>query len=66
MTIKGVTIGDRFKQGKNIVCEVVDFNEIKSLTTGIVTGYMCIVKGVNTIASNTFDVPFSTVIRNKI
>lgn len=65
-TIKGVTIGDYFKQGKNLVCQVVDFHELKSVTTGESKGYICIAKGVNTMAKNEFDVPFATVIRNRI
>lgn len=66
MTIRNVTIGDRFKTGKNIVSEVVDFYEKKSMVTGEVIGHICIAKGVNTFSTNTFDVPFSTVLINKI
>lgn len=35
MTIKGVTIGDKFTKGKNIKCEVIDFWEVKSCTKKI-------------------------------
>lgn len=65
-TYKNVTIGDCFKQGKNLVCQVVDFHEIKSVTTGENKGFLCIAKGVNTMAKNEFDVPFATVVRNRI
>lgn len=64
--IKGVKIGDKFRQGKNLSCEVVDFYEIKSVTTGESKGFQCIAKGIDTIANNLFEVPFSTVLRNKI
>lgn len=66
MEIKGVKIGDKFKNGKHMICEVVDFWEIKSTTTGRLIKHECIVKGVGTISSNEFEVPFATVVRNKI
>lgn len=66
MTISGVKIGDKFRQGKHAICEVVDFIELKSVTTGETKGYQCIVKGINSLATNTFDVPFATVARNRI
>lgn len=66
MTINNVTIGDKFKTGKNIVSQVVDFIEKKSMVTGEIVGYICIAKGVDTVAVNTFEVPFATVMRNKI
>jgi len=49
MKINGVSIGDKFKKG-NIINEVVDFYELKSLKTGTVIGYNCIAKGVGTIS----------------
>lgn len=66
MTIRNVTIGDKFKTGKNIVSEVVDFLEQKSIVSGEIIGYVCIAKGVDTFSVNTFEVPFTTVLRNKI
>lgn len=65
MTIKGATIGDRFKTGKHTTAIVCDFVEKKSLTTGEVVGYLCIAKSEG-LASNEFEVPFTTVLRNKI
>ena len=44
MTIKGVTIGDKFKNGKHLIAEVVDFYEKKSLVTNEIIGYECIAK----------------------
>ena len=68
MTINNVTIGDKFnsKANGNVVCEVVDFYEQKSIATGKVMGYICIAKGIDTFANNEFEVPFSTVVRFKI
>lgn len=65
MKINGVQIGDKFKTGKNIAAEVVDFLECKSIKTGETVHYKCIAKGLG-LASNTFEVPFSTVLRHKI
>ncbi len=66
MEIRGVKIGDKFIKGKVHICEVVDFYEVKSLVTGQVVEHLCIARGVNTLATNTFETPFSSVIRNKI
>lgn len=65
MKINGVSIGDKFKKG-NIINEVVDFYELKSLKTGTVIGYNCMAKGVGTISENVFEVPFATVMRFKL
>ncbi len=64
-TIKGVSIGDKFKNGKHLTAEVVDFYEKKSLVNGTVIGYECIAKSMG-LATNLFEVPFTTVLRNKI
>lgn len=66
MTIRNVSIGDKFIKGKVHICEVVDFYEVKSLVTGKVVEHLCIARGINTLATNTFETPFSSVIRNKI
>lgn len=69
MTIKGVTIGDRFHphgKGKIIVAEVVDILECKSLKTGAITGHICLAQNMNGLATNTYDVSFTTVLRFKI
>lgn len=68
ITIKGVSIGDKFlKDGKKcFLAEIVDILEYKSLLTGEVTGYVPIAKLINGLATNTFDVPFSMVLRWKV
>lgn len=64
--IKNVYLGDRFKTGKNTIAKVVDLREIKSIVTGLTTGYQCIAapEAPNTVGL--FEVPFSTVVRNRI
>lgn len=66
MTIRNVTIGDKFRSGKHLICEVVDFYEVKSMVNGNVVDCICVVKGINSLAKNEFTVPFSTVTRNRI
>lgn len=67
MTIRNVTIGDKFKpNNKHLIAEVVDFVETKSLVRNEVTGHICMAKLVNGIATNSFEVAFATVIRNKV
>lgn len=66
MTINNVTIGQKFKQGKYLVCEVVDFIEKKSMVSGEIVGYMCMATGINSLATNSFEVPFATVVRHQI
>ena len=66
MEIKGVKIGDKFKSGKNLTAKVVDFHIVTSLKSGKVVSYVCVAELVNALAKNEFDVPFATVIRNKI
>lgn len=53
-----------YKQSQ--ICEVVDFLECKSLEKDEIIKYICIVKWKNSLATNTFEIPFSTVVRNKI
>jgi hypothetical protein len=67
MTIQNVTIGDKFKvSGKNIIAEVVDFYEVKSMSTGKVFCYECIAQQINGLATNRFETSFAQVVRNKI
>ena len=66
MTINNVSIGQRFKHGKNLIAIVMDFYEVRSLTSNKVKQYICIAKLENSLATNLFDIPFSTVVRNKI
>lgn len=67
MTINmfGVSIGDKFKTGQKTSAVVIDILEKKSLANGSIIGYLCIAKGLG-IASNSFEVPFSTVKRGLI
>lgn len=64
--IRGVKIGDMFLSGKHILSMVVDFYEIKSMTENKIINYACIAKNISGNSTNKFEVPFTTVIRNKI
>lgn len=70
MTIKNVTIGDRFINPKDRksqrVSIVTDFVEKKSMKTGKVFDYECVCQKdfLGNILTST--VPFSTVVRNKV
>lgn len=66
--IHNVKIGDVFYErgSKNLKCKVIDFYEIKSVTTGKHIKYMCIAKGITGISENEFEVPFATVQRYKL
>jgi hypothetical protein len=66
MKINGVKIGDVFKYGKTSICEVADIRQIVSMKTNEIAGYQCIAVSTNGLARNLFEVPFSTVLRNKI
>jgi hypothetical protein len=66
MELRNVKIGDKFKNGKYLTAEVIDFYEVKSLTTGEIIKYECIAKSTNEMTIGTFSVPFTTVLRNKI
>ena len=67
MTVRGVTIGDRYtdRNGPHIF-EVVDFAETRSMLTGEVSKVMCVVRGLNTMSTNTHEVPFATVVRTRL
>jgi hypothetical protein len=65
MTINNVTIGDAFKTGKHTISKVVDFHKVTSLTTGEEIGYKCIAQATGA-ANNLHEVPFATVVRNKV
>ena len=66
MKLYNVEIGDKFKNGKHLIAEVVDFHKVCSYTNNDIVRWECIAKGINTLATNTFIVQFSTVVRNKI
>ena len=64
--VKGVSIGDRFKTGKYTEAQVVDILECRSMAlNGEVVRHICIARA-NGLANNEFEVPFSTVVRNRI
>lgn len=65
MTKNNVTIGDKFRTGKHTEAVVVDFHEVRSMISGEIVKYICIAQATG-IATNKFDVPFATVVRNKI
>lgn len=65
ITINNVSIGDKFKTGKHMEAVIVDFIEKHSMTTNQIVGYICIAKAKGQ-ASNHFEVPFATVVRNRI
>ena len=63
--INGISKGDRFNYKKGIyevvaVCHVIDSEN------GEILGRKCYARGVNTLATNTFEIPFSTVKLNLI
>ena len=64
--INGVKIGDVFQYKRSIKCKVVDFHVIMSVKSGKLIGYRCIAKGIGTMATNEFEVPFATVVRNRV
>ena len=66
MEIKGVKIGDKFQYQKSRIGKVVDFHIVTSLKTGKLDQYICVAKLVDSLATNEFEIPFATVIRNKV
>lgn len=64
--LKNVKIGDIFMSGTKTRAVVVDFHVVTSMKTGKFVDYKCIAQGVNTMAKNEFEVPFATVVRNRI
>ena len=70
MTIKGVSVGDKFykqlEKGKESLCEVVDFVERKSITTGKHISYECYAKSIDGkyVLGRVFETPFTSVIRH--
>ena len=64
-TINGVSKGDRFEYKKGIY-EVVAVCHVIDCENGEIIDRKCYARGVNTLAKNVFEVPFSTVKRNII
>lgn len=65
MEIRGVKIGDTFADAFHTY-EVVDFHEVRSMVSGEIIDYKCVCRGVNTLATNRFNVPFATVKRYQL
>jgi hypothetical protein len=70
MTIRNVTIGDKFidtkyRQSKR-VSEVTDFIERRSMKTGEVIDYECVASHEFMGQILTCTVPFATVARNRV
>ena len=69
MTIRNVSIGDQFYKDGKIKCEVVDFAELKSLTTNSVISTHVYAKCIDpkyTLMDKSFETTFATVIRYKL
>jgi len=64
-TINGVSKGDKFKKGK-MLCEVVAVCHVIDVETGEIIERKCYARGIHTLAKNVFEIPFSTVVLNKI
>ena len=64
-TVRGVTKGDRFDY-KNGTYEVTSVCRVIDIETGEVIDYKCYARGIDTLAKNVFEIPFSTVTMNKI
>lgn len=64
-TINGISKGDKFNYKKGIyevtsVCHVIDAEN------GEIIDKKCYARGLDTLAKNVFEIPFSTVTLNKI
>lgn len=74
MKIKGVKKGDLFTSRNTQVAmskdaktyEVVAVCEVVDIETKEVIDYKCYARGIDTLAKNVFEIPFSTVVINKI
>lgn len=63
--INGISKGDKFNYKKSIF-EVVAVCHIVDVENGEIIGKKCYARGVDTLAKNTFEIPFSTVKLNLI
>jgi ERCC4-type nuclease len=71
MTIKNVTIGDKFIASNDVrskrISTVVDFLKIVSVTTGKETGdIICVAEKEFMGKKERFETPFATVVRSRI
>ncbi len=63
--IRGVSKGDRFNY-KNGLYEVTSVCEVIDAENGEIIDKKCYARGIDTLAKNVFEIPFSTVIKNKV
>lgn len=71
MTIKNVTIGDKFIASNDTrsrrISTVIDFLKVVSMTTGQETGdFICVAEKEFLGKMEKFETAFSTVVRNRI
>jgi len=66
MTLKNVTIGDTYQErGKaKAICTVIDFHTVTNMV-GEIVRHECIATKELLGQTLTFEVPFSTVVRNR-
>lgn len=65
LKVKNVSPADIFMY-KNKRAIVLDICEVKSMITGEVVEYKCFAKMIDGYATNLFEIPFSTVAKNKL
>ena len=63
--IKNVSVLDRFIY-KGLKAIVIDIAEVKSLVNNEIIEYKCYARMLEGFAHNTFEIPFSTVVKNRI
>lgn len=63
---QNVKVDDIFFYRRKYKCKVVDITKEVSIVTGEVINYRCYAKAIEGLATNVFEVPFSTVAINKI
>ena len=64
-SINGISKGDKFEY-KNGIYEVTSVCHVIDSETGEIIDKKCYARGINTLAKNVFEIPFSTVSMNKI
>lgn len=64
-TVNGVSKGDRFAYKKGTY-EVVAVCHVVDVENGEIIDRKCYARGVDTLAKNIFEIPFSTVAINRI
>lgn len=64
-TMNGISKGEKFNYKKGIY-EVVAVCNVIDIENGEIIDRKCYARGINTLAKNVFEIPFSTVALNKI